>query len=144
MIDGNDFIHLAGTMCVLSGAVEAHYRTAASRAYYGAFHLAQRFLDDLGVPVPRNENAHGFLQNQLLNSRHPDAASAGSLLRNLHQNRIKADYDLRDRRFEASDRARRLVESAHAVRRALDECKREPARSAVQAGIAEYQAKRSE
>jgi hypothetical protein len=76
MIDGNDFIHLAGKMCVLGDADEASFRTATGRAYYGAFHLAKWYLDELGFPVPRNENAHGFVQNQLLNCGYRRLTSA--------------------------------------------------------------------
>lgn len=141
MFDGSDFIELAGKLCVLRGADEAGFRTAASRAYYGAFHLANEFLDDLNCPVPANENAHGHLRLQLMNAGQPDAVSAGSILRELHRIRIRADYSLADDKFRESSLARLVVERAHEFRRLIDLCRSEPARSQIQTGIADYQSR---
>ena len=48
---GDDFIILAGRLA--TSADEASLRSAVSRAYYGAFHLALRFLEDIERPVPK-------------------------------------------------------------------------------------------
>jgi hypothetical protein len=144
MINGSDFIRLAGKLCVLSNSDEAAYRTAVSRAYYGAFHLADEFLENLGFPVPRNENAHGFLRLQLMGCGHALAAAAGSILRELHRMRVRADYDLTDDRFRAAELARVNVENAHKMRTLLDQCTDEPTRSEVEAAIAAYHARLSE
>ena len=53
---GNEFIILAGKLA--TSADEASLRSAVSRAYYGAFHLAIQFLNDIERPVPQNANAH--------------------------------------------------------------------------------------
>lgn len=45
---GNEFIELAGKLVAASGADESSLRTAIGRAYYGAFHLATSFLNELG------------------------------------------------------------------------------------------------
>ncbi len=39
---GSDFLHLAVRLS--GGATEAQWRSAVSRAYYGAFHLARDFV----------------------------------------------------------------------------------------------------
>lgn len=143
MIAGEDFIRLAGKLCVVPDADEAGFRTAVSRAYYGAFHMAKTFLEELGFPVPANQNAHGFVRNQLVNCGHVIAGPAGSLLADLHQSRIRADYELHDSRFEAAEFARLNVERAYDIRRMLHECEGDPMRSDVRSGIAEYQDKLS-
>ena len=75
-----------------------------------------------------------------MGSRHPMAASAGAILGELHRARIKADYDLKDDRFQNAEFARLNVERAHELRTLLDQCRSEPDRSGIQAGIASYQA----
>jgi hypothetical protein len=79
---GDDFIHLAGKLA--TSADEAALRSAVSRAYYGAFHLAQQFLEDIERPIPRNAQAHVQAARTLQNSAHRDAYRAGSLLGDLH------------------------------------------------------------
>lgn len=143
MITGHDFIGLAGRLAVLPGASEAAFRTAVSRAYYGTFHLARTFLEEIGFPVARNLNAHGYLQRQLLNSGHAEGKTAGQILRTLHRNRIVADYRGDDVRFLAPDFARRNVELAHEFNSILSLCRTDPTRSEIRAGIAEYQSKLS-
>ena len=46
---GDDFINLAGKLA--TSPDEASLRTAVSRAYYGAFHLALAFFDDILGPT---------------------------------------------------------------------------------------------
>ena len=55
-MNGDDFIQLAGKLA--TSADPASLRSAVSRAYYGAFHLAGEFLADIGRPVPHHANAH--------------------------------------------------------------------------------------
>ena len=143
MISGDEFIRLAGKLVVLSGSDEAGFRTAVGRAYYGSFHLARRFLDEIGFPILANLNAHGYLQNQMLNCGHPEAKIAGQVLRLLHRNRIAADYRVEDDRFTTVDFARRNVELAHEFRSQLERCRTETVRNEIQAGIADYQSKLS-
>lgn len=73
MIDGQAFIHLAGRLAASAAADEAAGRSAVSRAYYGAFHLAVAFLGDLGIVFPANTYAHAVVQRYLIGSGHPDA-----------------------------------------------------------------------
>ncbi len=51
-----DFLLVANRLT--AGATEADWRTAVSRAYYAAFHVARRLLADLKFNVPRADRAH--------------------------------------------------------------------------------------
>lgn len=141
MFTGDGFIQLSGKLVVLAGGDEASFRTAVSRAYYGAFHLARAYLDELGFPVPKNLNAHGYLQQQFLNSGHSEAKTAGQVLRTLHRNRIVADYRAEDERLTTPDFARRNVELAHEFQSLLNACDEETQRTEIRTGIANYRAK---
>jgi hypothetical protein len=57
---GTDFLHLAVRLS--GGATEAQWRSAVSRAYYGAFHLARDFVESCGVTLPKTAEAHDKLQ----------------------------------------------------------------------------------
>jgi len=138
MIDGQAFIQLAGKLVAAAAADEAAGRSAVSRAYYGAFHLAMAFLRDLGVVVPANAYAHAAVQRYLIGSGHADAQQAGMTLASLHSDRLKADYQLDDPRFEDVRFARLRVALAHDMRSALEQCRRDEDRPLIKAGIAAY------
>ena len=130
---GDDFIILAGRLA--TSADEASLRSAVSRAYYGAFHLALRFLEDIERPVPQNANAHVYVARQLQRSGQSDAYRAGSLLGDLHTERIKADYRLDNPRIGTTAFARLCVERASVIQTALTKCRAEPARSEIKARL---------
>ena len=79
-------------------ASEACYRSVASRAYYGAYHLARDFARDADDTVFSSDE-HRSLQNHFLNHPYKVKKRLGNNLRKLHQYRKKADYD--DELFEA-------------------------------------------
>jgi hypothetical protein len=87
-----DFLRLARALA--AGATEADWRTAVGRAYYTAFHVARRLLEDLGFAVPRADRAHTYLAFRLQNSGDPAVSQAGTDLHTLRQDRNHADYDL--------------------------------------------------
>jgi uncharacterized protein (UPF0332 family) len=87
-----DFLEVADELA--SGIREADWRTAASRAYYAAFHVCRRLMEQCGFDVPRAEQAHAYLWLRLSNSGQPDIQQAGDNLRNLRTARNEADYDL--------------------------------------------------
>ena len=130
---GDNFIILAGKLA--TSADDASLCSAVSRAYYGAFHLALRFLDDIGWPVPKNAKAHVYAARQLQRSGQTDAYRAGSLLGDLHTDRIKADYRLDNPRIGTPAFARLCVERATEIQAALLRCRIEPARSEIQARL---------
>jgi uncharacterized protein (UPF0332 family) len=87
-----DFLDVAGEWA--TGAREAEWRSALSRAYYAAFHVAGALLEASGFAVPQVEGAHAYLWLRLSNAGHPDVQQAGSNLRALRGLRNWADYDL--------------------------------------------------
>lgn len=92
MMDPHDYLEVAWTL--LEGDREAEWRSALSRAYYAAFHVARRLLLQCGFAVPRADQAHAFLWLRLSNSGHPDVRKVGIQLNDLRQARNRADYDL--------------------------------------------------
>ncbi len=74
-----DYIAFAGKIAATYSEA-ASCRSAISRAYYGAFHLAKSFLDRIGSRAPRNAGTHVFVQQLLTNCGNPRAAEAGFLL----------------------------------------------------------------
>ncbi len=79
---------------LITGAEEAEWRSAVSRAYYAAFHAARELLRACGFDVPRADAAHAYLWLRLANSGHPDIRQAGNELNELRQVRNRADYDV--------------------------------------------------
>jgi uncharacterized protein (UPF0332 family) len=140
-MDGNDFIALAGKLAASPAAAEATYRTAISRAYYGAFHIARSLLVELGFAPVGNANVHGFVQQYLQGSKNPHALRAASLLSHLQAERNRADYRLEDNRFSSQRDAMLLVERAHLAVAALERCRAPDARESILQAISEYQKK---
>ena len=87
-----DFLEVANDLA--SGIREADWRSAASRAYYAAFHVARLLLRQCGFAVPRADQAHGYVWLRLSNSGHPAVVKAGTDLKDLRSDRNRADYDL--------------------------------------------------
>ena len=79
---------------LLAGSREADSRSAVSRAYYSAFHMARLLLQQCGFAVPRAEQAHSYLWLRLSNAGRSDVNQAGLNLNDLRSKRNGADYDL--------------------------------------------------
>ena len=92
MIRGEEFLGLAENYA--TGPTEADWRSAVSRAYYAAFHVAREFMSNLGFATPRADQAHAFLWRRLGNCGCVPLALAGSRLNQLRGERNRADYDL--------------------------------------------------
>jgi uncharacterized protein (UPF0332 family) len=137
-MDPVDFISLAGKLAATANADDAAYRTAVSRAYYGAFHLAALFLAELGFSAPRTANVHVFVQHHLNGSRQLPACTAASLLSDLHAARNRADYQLGHDTVGTQAVAKWSVEMAHQIRAALLECSQSPIREQVRTGTSAY------
>ena len=91
-MNGRDFLTLAQTLA--TSGTEAAWRSAISRAYYGAFHVARELLENLRFVVPRGDQAHAYLWLRLYNCGDPQVGRAGSELNQLRGERNRADYDL--------------------------------------------------
>src|SRR5579883_2185536 len=90
-VNFREYLTLARTLA--GGTTEAEWRSASSRAYYAAFHVARLLLLSLGFRVPQAERAHGYLWLRLSNAGHADTMKAGSRLGLLRRQRNWADYD---------------------------------------------------
>lgn len=115
---GEDFISIATQL--LAGNSEAHYRSAVSRAYFGAFHVARDFVRSCGILVSFGPEAHKSVRWCLGNAGSDKLADAARQLESLRLVRNKADYDLTDRRFEkrpnAAVNVNRAIEIATVIR----------------------------
>jgi uncharacterized protein (UPF0332 family) len=123
MMNARDFLQTAWSL--LEEDQEAAWRSAVSRAYYAAFHVARQLLMGQGFRVPRADQAHAYLWFRLSNGGQVDVQNAGIQLGFLRQERNKADYDL-ERAFDpksASDR----VQMATDIIRLLDDLAKEAA-----------------
>lgn len=121
---GVDLIHLAGHLAVnraLGANDEARYRSAASRAYYGAFHLVSSFLEETsGEGVLHNHHGHRQVFDRLMATGDADLATAARLLDNLRHDRNKADYDLASKAFRIQTKAQQCVERSDEIRIILE------------------------
>lgn len=138
-MDGKDFIALAGKLAAVPSADEATYRTAVSRAYYGAFHVARTFLVELGFEPVRNANVHAYVRRHLSGSGDADAVLASELLDDLQSARNRADYRLDDPEVGTRAHAMLIVERAQLVISAVDSCRADEARETIRQAIAEYE-----
>lgn len=126
-MDFRDFLSLANTLA--KGTTEAEWRSACSRGYYAAFHVARQLLLDLGFQVPQADRAHGYLWLRLSNAGVAEVMKAGSLLNDLRRERNRADYD--DRRITTQGMADQSVRFAEEVIQALDAAAVEPTRTQI-------------
>ena len=130
---GDDLIFLASSLTANSalGNAECRYRSAISRAYYGAFHLILAFLkelfaledlSDLGLHVPENHTGHEEAYRILFATHVPEAIEAARHLNDLRGERNKADYKLSARGFDSMVNAQEKVEMALAVQSLIRKC----------------------
>jgi len=148
MINGLDFIQIAGNWAASSTVGEPAWRSSTSRAYYGAFHVARAFLEDgLGFAGRfRGHEAHSRVSNALIASGDNEAKEAGKMLSRLIIRRHTADYDLTDGREGVQRSAKHSVEDAHEIRshilKAVENCQNAEVltvvRSRVQAFIGRF------
>ena len=140
-MDGTAFIALAGKLAAAPNGEEASYRTAVSRAYYGAFHAARLFLIELGFKPVSNANVHAFVRHYLAGANHADACLAAGQLADLQAARNRADYDLDAPNVGTQRYAMVIVERAHRVVSALDKCREKDALDSIRQAIGDYERK---
>ena len=117
-----DFLILATRLA--SATTEADWRTAASRAYYAAFHVARRLFADLNFAVPRADRAHQYLVFRLSNSGESAVEQAGRDLETLRRLRNRADYD--ESPVLSQSQATAAVRIAEGIIQVLDDARKEP------------------
>jgi hypothetical protein len=96
-------------------------RSAVSRAYYGAFHIALNALKSIGVVMHGNGTSHVKTVQCLQQLPNENAKKAGQLLGDLHSYRLKADYRLEKPFQEKEQEAAYAIFQAKEVERLLAE-----------------------
>lgn len=130
-----DFLLLASRLA--TATTEADWRTAVSRAYYAAFHVARRLIADLRFTVPRADRAHQYLVFRLSNSSESAVEQAGRDLDTLRRLRNRADYD--ETPAVTQPQAAAAVQLAEGIVKALDAARQEPARTQIAAAMIVYE-----
>jgi len=134
-MSGRDFLTVAVQLA--AGTAEAEWRTAVSRAYYAAFHVARRLLRDLGFVVPRAERAHPYLIYRLCNCGEPVVQRAGQELESLRRQRNQADYD--ENVAVSQQAAADAVRLAQHALSTLDAARQEPTRTQITDAMKVYE-----
>ena len=136
-MQGDDFIIFAGKLSVQGSIGPAGYRSATSRAYYGAYHLLLEYLGSLGHYC-NTDNSHRWVKQCLGNCSITEGIELGQRIGNLHTNRKDADYDLDEASAETQANAQACVLRADAIRELLAPCRIDPLRSRIAAGVEYY------
>ena len=130
-----DFLVLASRLA--AATTEADWRTAVSRAYYAAFHIARRLFVDLRFTVPRADRAHQYLVFRLSNSGQGVVEQAGRDLDTLRRLRNRADYD--ETPAITQSQAVAAVQIAEAIINTVDASGLEPVRTRIRDGMVVYE-----
>ena len=93
-MDAREFLPIAERMS--TSANEAERRTSIGRSYYGLFHVLLGALSDRGVIFRETPEVHRNLIAYLTKGRNKVAASVGAVLKDLRQERNRADYRLKE------------------------------------------------
>lgn len=135
----NEFISVATQL--LAGEGEGRFRSAVSRAYYGAFHVAKEFLFDCGVNIGIDALAHRNVCWCLANSGEPVMVDISRLLEALRKERNDADYKLSSQRFVQRGPAKAEVERAKKIVTFLAAYQTDEAKNRVAPSIRTYASK---
>jgi uncharacterized protein (UPF0332 family) len=130
-----DYLLLATRLTTCS--TEADWRTAISRAYYAAFHVARRLFADLSFAVPRADRAHQYLVFRLSNSGESVVEQAGRNLETLRRLRNRADYD--EVPPLTQTQAGAAVQLAEGIIQVLDAATQEPTRTRMRDAMIVYE-----
>jgi uncharacterized protein (UPF0332 family) len=125
----NERDFLAVAKLLAGESTEAAWRSAVSRAYYAAFHVARSLLEELGFTVPRADKAHDFLYVRLNNCGDPQVGPAGRQLKQLRDDRNQCDYNLR--RLIPQHFASSQIRVAELIIQTLDAARLEPTRTQI-------------
>jgi len=137
-MDPTEYLDLAARL--IADGTEAAFRTAVSRAYYGAFHTAVLLIKEMGVSLPVGLESHQKVRYCLMESGEAPGLQAGDTLQVLRQDRNRADYDLdKSATFNARSALQR-INRARAVLGLLQNCRAEPVRSRFRVKLRDYAA----
>jgi len=110
-MDGSRFLDIAREL--LRGTTEAHWRTAAGRAYYALMLEGRDLLHRWGFAAPPRDQVHAFVRLRFSYAADPDLKEVGRALEELGKLRNQADYQLTaGPRFSSFGKARQAVQDA--------------------------------
>ena len=108
----------------------AGFRSAISRAYYGAFLTAVEFLARMNIH-PISQNQHVEVVTILGDTGDADIDEAGTMLGNLRDARNTADYKLNEKHVEQEAQTRQYVDEAGLVIGRFSTCRTDATRFAA-------------
>lgn len=139
LMEPREFISLA--IRLSRSQREADLRSAISRAYYGAFHVACEFLESCGIQlsgkVLHGADVHKKVRFCLRESGDFDAAKAAEKLGSLRDKRNHADYDLKGPEFDGRTVALQLRITQEIVD-VVDRCRQGPTFAAIRDNMKVY------
>jgi uncharacterized protein (UPF0332 family) len=107
----------------------AGYRSATSRAYYGAFLSAVAFLEDFGIAFDKSDpGVHGKVRSIFNNIGDEKLIELGIELGDLRIQRNFADYRLEEARAETRESAELRLREAMGIIGKLNTCQLDRAR----------------
>ena len=133
-----EFLDLAGRL--ITDGTEAAFRTAVSRAYYGAFHSAVLLIKEMGVSLPVGPESHQKVRYCLMESAEAPALQAGDSLQILRKHRNQADYDLGESPLFNATNTLPRIDRAREIVALLKKCSEEPIRSRFRVKLRDYAA----
>jgi hypothetical protein len=134
-MNGRVFLDVADEL--VRGPTEAHWRTAAGRAYYALFLEAREALVRWGFAPPPQDRAHAFVRLRFVYAPDVELKEIGYELERLGPLRNQADYKPAvPGPFQTNARAGLAVNSTRVALGRLDQMEADPARlAAAVAGI---------
>ena len=122
MNNGKSFLTLAQQLATHQ-LDKAALRSAVSRAYYGAFNYGRHLLRCFGFThIANNVRNHGEVWHYFENCGNADVENAGRKLANLGSDRVKADYQLDNQKFEKIQNVQCSLMNAQNIISEFDNC----------------------
>jgi uncharacterized protein (UPF0332 family) len=97
---------------LLTKSTPSRNRSAISRAYYAAFHVALDHLQAAGFTIARNDSVHREVSRLLDWSDDATLKNVGAKLNDLRGARNRADYDVAQTKYETDKTAAAWVQAA--------------------------------
>lgn len=135
-MDPKDFLRVANDLSKLDEAAEL--RSAVSRAYYAAFHVARKLLVDMGFRISRGPAAHGDVCKYLGNADNLTVEHAGNNIGDLKGWRNQADYELDLAKHENSGSVQNIVLITKQIIEDLEQCCNGSSRDQIKSAISSY------
>ena len=135
-MDPKDFLRVANDLAQSDEAAEL--RSAVSRAYYAAFHVARKLLIDMGFEISKGPGAHGDVYKYLGNAANSTVVHAGSNIGDLKGWRNQADYELDLAKHENSGEVQKIVDITKQIIEDLEQCCNGSSRDQIKSAISSY------